>query len=153
LRTGTDFEFVPYDPNRPLADQRAGLIGEYNGIAAASKGNPVPIWTDTRSGNQDTYVGVAQSVSLEEYYSMLLRKPMLIRPNPVRDYAVLEFELERTKDLTINIYNTMGNPVKKIYSGMLSKGLHRLNIETNSLPGGVYFLIGGGQMAKFVVLK
>jgi len=153
LRAGSDFEFVPYDPNRPLADQRAGLIGEYNGIAAASKGNPVPIWTDTRSGNQDTYVGVVQNVGLEEYYSMLLRKPVVIRPNPVRDYAVVEFELKKTQDLTLTIYNSMGNLVKMAYSGIINEGLNRLNIETNSLPRGVYFLVGVGQRTKFVVLK
>lgn len=38
----------------PLESTRAGLIGEYSGVAVRN-GRIHPVWTDTRNGDQDTY--------------------------------------------------------------------------------------------------
>jgi hypothetical protein len=50
---------VSSDPSQADIDRlgRAGLIGEYIGIAMAG-GYPFPLWTDTRNGHQDCYVGL-----------------------------------------------------------------------------------------------
>ncbi|MEZ4655545.1 MAG: hypothetical protein R3E12_18650 [Candidatus Eisenbacteria bacterium] len=41
---------------------RAGLIGEYSGIAAL-QGKVYTVWTDTRRGNQDTYASYFPAVT------------------------------------------------------------------------------------------
>jgi len=46
---------VSSDPN---AGTRAGLIGEYIGLAAHSASRAHPVWTDMRGGDQDTYTAV-----------------------------------------------------------------------------------------------
>jgi hypothetical protein len=50
---------VSSDPSQAALDTmgRAGLIGEYIGLAM-SGGYPYPLWTDTRNGHQDCYVGL-----------------------------------------------------------------------------------------------
>lgn len=46
---------VSSDPNAGL---RAGLIGEYIGLASSGAGRVHPVWTDMCEGNQDTYTAI-----------------------------------------------------------------------------------------------
>ncbi|MGB9721308.1 MAG: T9SS type A sorting domain-containing protein [bacterium] len=153
LRIGFDYNISPYDPNKPLVDQRAGLIGEYNGLAAASKGNPIPIWTDTRNGNQDTYVGVMENIGLQEHYGKLMTNPVVLMANPVHNYIFLELNLKQEKNAALKFYNSQGNLVKQINTGTLTAGSHRLKIDISSLGNGVYFMTVGNVQRKIVIVK
>lgn len=153
LRAGSFANFEPYDPNKPLVDQRAGLIGEYNGLAAASKGNPIPIWTDTRNGNQDTYVGVVQNVGLEEYYRMQKKILFSIKPNPATKNISLEFNLIESRTITFNIYNSAGQIVKSINEGNLKSGNHKIDLDLSLFSEGVYFVKGEGINGKFTLIR
>ncbi|MCX7995560.1 MAG: hypothetical protein N3A65_07310 [candidate division WOR-3 bacterium] len=153
LRAGSTFEFEPYDPTRPLVDQRAGLIGEYNGLAAASKGNPIPVWTDTRNGNQDTYAGVRENVGIKEFIEaerLLLPKTVTML---VSENILLEFNLKVDRVVIFKIYNSCGQLVKKIETKRLNPGNHRMSIDLSSLSKGVYFIRGEGISGKFVLLQ
>jgi len=66
------------------------------------------------------------------------------RPNPVDNYTEIEFTINQSIDLTITIYNLIGEPVKVIARGRYPKGTHRTiwraDDETGSLvPNGIYF--------------
>ncbi|MEO0185397.1 MAG: hypothetical protein ABIL20_06335 [candidate division WOR-3 bacterium] len=154
LRIGFDQkDILPYDPNKPLVDQRAGLIGEYNGIAAASKGNPVPIWTDTRNGNQDTYVGVVENVGLQEHCARTTENALVLRTNPVTKCVFLELNLKRKQNTILKFYNSQGRLVKKINLGILNPGCHKFKIDLSCLAEGVYFVSMGGVQGKFVLVN
>jgi hypothetical protein len=60
--------------------ERAGLIGEYIGLACANS-HPYPLWTDTRNGNQDCYLGL---------HSDLIR-PSIYRVDLDDNHAVLSW--------------------------------------------------------------
>uniref|UniRef100_A0A7C4XLV4 T9SS type A sorting domain-containing protein n=1 Tax=candidate division WOR-3 bacterium TaxID=2052148 RepID=A0A7C4XLV4_UNCW3 len=65
-------------------------------------------------------------------------------PNPVDNYTEIEFTLGEPLDLTLTIYNLIGEPVKVLARGRFNKGTHILawhadDENGNLVPNGVYF--------------
>lgn len=66
------------------------------------------------------------------------------QPNPVDNYTEIGFFINQPLDLTITIYNLIGEPVKVIARGRFSKGPHQViwnadDEKGNMVPNGVYF--------------
>jgi hypothetical protein len=66
------------------------------------------------------------------------------RPNPVDNYTEIEFTLNQSLNLTITVYNLIGEPVKVLSKGLYPKGVHRViwhaeDERGNLVPNGVYF--------------
>ncbi len=131
----------PVDPRQPLAGYFAGHIGEYNGLAAASPRNIVPVWTDTREGNQDTYVGVWEQSRVEEKRTIAFGPKMSISPNPAVNSISINFEVESAGHYSLILYDGLGRKIQPIFKGFLENGPHQFKVEHLSrLPGGVYFI-------------
>ncbi len=65
-------------------------------------------------------------------------------PNPVDDYTEIEFILSQPLNLTLTIYNLIGEPVKVLARGNFSEGRHKViwhaeDERGNLMPNGVYF--------------
>jgi hypothetical protein len=65
-------------------------------------------------------------------------------PNPVDNYTEIEFSVGQFLDLTITVYNLIGEPVKVIARGRFPKGTHRViwhavDERGNLVPNGIYF--------------
>uniref|UniRef100_A0A7C4XEW9 T9SS type A sorting domain-containing protein n=1 Tax=candidate division WOR-3 bacterium TaxID=2052148 RepID=A0A7C4XEW9_UNCW3 len=133
LHAGSRGKIEPYDHNRPLADQRAGLIGEYNGLAGASKDNVVPIWTDTRLGNQDTYVGVVENPGILKKNTHKLPGKVAIFPTVARSGSAIKCNLNSGDGIELDIFDASGSLIQPIFN----KNLHGLVIK--GLRSGVYF--------------
>lgn len=153
LTAGPEKQIEPYDPTKPLVGQRAGLIGEYNGLAAASKGNPISIWTDTRNGNQDTYVGVVENIGVSENNFKIASGKFVIKTNPVNHYLLVELNLDHSENVVFNIYNALGQMVKQVNAGYFETGIHKLNIDTSKFRDGIYFITTGSGKGRFVLVK
>ena len=66
-------------------------------------------------------------------------------PNPFNNRTKIRINLPSNDQVTVKIYNTTGQLVKMLYSGILQKGKHQLiwdgtNNSGLSLPSGIYFL-------------
>ena len=84
LFDGEDERWQPETP-RPFA----GHLGEYIGICAWDSTRVYPLWTDTRLGNQDAFVGVPDTLTgLFEAGRVRRAGPVLaVEPNPFCGYA------------------------------------------------------------------
>ncbi|UCG91833.1 MAG: T9SS type A sorting domain-containing protein [candidate division WOR-3 bacterium] len=65
-------------------------------------------------------------------------------PNPVDNYTEIEFTINQPLDLTITVYNLIGEPVKAVARGYYTRGTHRVlwhadDEQGNLVPNGVYF--------------
>lgn len=97
---------------------RAGLLGEYIGVTASSLDDIHPIWTDTRYGHQDAFVGVRDtaSPSVHEYgrnhgTNVLLR----IEPNPAMKKTVINITTHYSialSDAVLKIFDLSGRTIK-----------------------------------------
>jgi len=61
-------------------------------------------------------------------------------PNPVKENFTLEFELAEAADMNISISNALGQTIREIQNGNMNAGSHQLNISSNELPNGTYFV-------------
>ncbi len=124
---------------------RSGLIGEYICVTASSINDIHQIWTDTRLGNQDVFVGVADTTQpgIAEVYSDHSKSPLLnILSNPgsknIR-FQVLSNETS-VKRVPIKIYDTTGRLVDKFYALVNNTIIwDRKDKNGNYLRPGVYF--------------
>jgi len=78
-----------------------------------------------------------------------------VYPNPFEELFTLEFFLEETSEVTIELYDVMGRIVKPINKSILINGTHKIDIDTE-LNKGVYFIkldIDGDLYQKMLIKK
>ncbi len=59
-------------------------------------------------------------------------------PNPFNPSTVLNFNLPVESEVTLSVYNSIGEIVKVIANGMFQAGSHNLNFNASDLPSGIY---------------
>lgn len=132
-------------------------------------------WYDYLNGGTITATGTAQSFTLQpgEFHIFLNRNltnavvtpvtglpnpgdrlSATVFPNPVKNSVVLDLYVPQTGLVSINIVNSAGQSLLSVFSGILTKGTHRLQLESkiNNLPAGTY-LIRVESLNRFVVKK
>lgn len=65
-------------------------------------------------------------------------------PNPFNPSTVIRFEIPERQQVTINIFNALGETVKELYEGELPKGVNEItwfavDKFSSAVPSGVYF--------------
>lgn len=83
-------------------------------------------------------------------------------PNPFNPSTVLNFGLPVESEVTLSVYNSIGELVKVVANGMFQAGSHNLNFNASDLPSGIYFYsisakgsdgVEFVQTAKMLLLK
>lgn len=85
--------------------------------------------------------------NLEEYYGIegeLFPSNAVfintISPNPTSDNVEVEVKLFETTSLTLKIYNSFGQMLRRESIGRVDRGLHRRSFSFKDMPKGVYFI-------------
>ncbi len=73
-------------------------------------------------------VGIATSYKLEQNF-----------PNPFNPATVISYSLPKAANVTVKIYNLLGQEVRTLVSQMQSAGNHQVAFDASSLNSGVYF--------------
>jgi len=78
-------------------------------------------------------------------------------PNPFNNSTVISFRLARPAEISLNVYNVLGQRVADLHSGYLNTGFHSFQWTGDSAPSGVYFykLTAGAnsEVKKMTLLK
>lgn len=78
-------------------------------------------------------------------------------PNPFNPSTLISFNLKENSDVSIKIFNAIGQEMTTLINKYFSAGTHTINFDANNLPAGVYYyqIIAGGftQTKKMIVLK
>lgn len=80
--------------------------------------------------------------NIEESKTIILTNGVLkVAPNPFRTRTLITLSLERNSAVHLDLLNSTGRIIGKIYSGQLNKGTHRINYNLNKkFPAGHYFI-------------
>lgn len=120
-------------------------------------------WYDYLNGGTFTATGGAQNMTLQpgEYHVYLNRNlvnavttPVTnnntpgnqllasVYPNPAQPSSILAVDVPQTGKVQVDLMNTVGQKIKTIFSGTLSRGKHgiQLSDKINNLPAGTYLL-------------
>lgn len=61
-------------------------------------------------------------------------------PNPVRSAYTVEVAMPQSGNVTISLYNSMGQFISTVYKGFLQKGERQVPMQKPAMPTGAYFL-------------
>jgi plastocyanin len=83
-----------------------------------------------------------------------------VSPNPMRDDATLEFQLEHSTDVTVSVYDVTGRRVRDLFRGPLPQGEQTFRWDgrdgdSKALPNGMYVMRlehSGGTVSTRVAL-
>jgi hypothetical protein len=59
-------------------------------------------------------------------------------PNPFNPSTTIAYSVPETQDVTLSVFNTNGQLVKTLVSGMVERGAHKVVFDASSLSSGVY---------------
>jgi len=62
-------------------------------------------------------------------------------PNPVVDFAQLEYSIPAPCQVSLKIYNMMGSEIITLMEGVKSKGHHELTWNSGDIPPGLYLCV------------
>lgn len=137
--------------------------GDYTGIQKKYN-EPCAVWSVGTFATDQNQYGVwvseirssgnacASSVGIDEVQTMSFE----LYPNPTVEYTTIQFELNQSQVVTVELFDITGRPVRVLYQDKAKKGKNRLRLGTNILARGQYILsIRGedGQIAAKKIVK
>ncbi len=81
------------------------------------------------------------TTGVEKQMPVMPRKTSLRQnyPNPFNPRTTISLYLENKSFIELDVYNTIGEKIRHIFSGEMSGGEHRFNFDGQSLASGVYY--------------
>jgi hypothetical protein len=76
-----------------------------------------------------------------DYHAALPRDPVLFQnyPNPFNPGTLIRWSLPARSDVTLTVFNTLGQKVALLVSETEERGYHQANFDGSGLASGVYF--------------
>ncbi|MEI8202073.1 MAG: T9SS type A sorting domain-containing protein [Bacteroidota bacterium] len=77
-------------------------------------------------------------------------------PNPCRDFTKIEVNLIKSANLSVEIYNMVGQKIMQVNKGFANPGINHVTINTSSLCSGVYFYTvkaGNNTITKKLIVE
>jgi hypothetical protein len=126
----------------------------------------VPFTLDIRSDDYSYWIDVTDDttfsivVGIEQQKGKQIPKEFSLYqnyPNPFNPSTSIEFDLPKTSEVTLNIFNILGEEVATLISGRLSAGSYSYDWDASGFASGVYLyhLTAGDFIAtkKLILLK
>jgi hypothetical protein len=80
------------------------------------------------------------------------RIALSVFPNPAVDRAVAHFQLTRSQQVTLDVFDLLGRRLGHRDLGLLSAGEHEANLDVRQLPPGIYIVrLSGDAGARATV--
>lgn len=119
--------------------------GDYTGTTRKHNSTNPSIWMNgmfaNASNTWDTWVAEihANQVGINE--NKKEEEKLKVYPNPVFESFSIEFTLETTTPLTIEVKDVAGKVVKQLFAGKANQGLNHFSFNKANLAAGTYFLV------------
>lgn len=62
-------------------------------------------------------------------------------PNPFNGSTKIKYEINKSENISLNIYNLKGNKISEIYTGFKPVGKYEYDFSSENLSSGIYFVI------------
>ena len=132
------------DPNFPVATNIYDTPGSAEAVlSVGSDIYVVDAWGIIRLTAQSTIDLVDTSIAPQLPTTTEL---LLICPNPANSIMSIRYQLIKTTDIRLEIYNILGQKIRTLFEGVQNFGIHHIewdgtNQSRENVPSGVYFMI------------
>jgi len=100
-------------------------------------------------------IGTIWTTGVNEPKGSFYSPKVTVYPNPVKGLSSVEFNLDNTSNVAVDIYNALGQKLIRLKEGTLTSGNHVLYFDATEVPNGLYFVSvnvdGSNSMSKFIV--
>jgi serine protease AprX len=95
--------------------------------------------------------------SIDDSKNNLLLLNLSIKPNPVSEYAIINYSIIRDGQVLIEIYDILGNKVQTLIDNYNEAGQHSVLFKAEVLPELIYFcqmkFLNEVKTVKIVVIR
>jgi len=136
--------------------------GQSGDVTLAANGNSVNLSGNT-SGDEwnfapDKIISVVNTSAIVDQLDRSPKSFVLQQnyPNPFNPKTVISYQLSVHSQVSLNIYNIIGQRISTLVDRPQSAGSYSVNFEANNLPSGTYFYTlraGSKVQSKRMVLK
>lgn len=129
-------------------------VGDYSFIIECTDDD-----SPANSDSQNYTVTIGPAVGIEDDITSIPQSFELIGnyPNPFNAATSISFRLPNSGNISLRIYNVLGQQVANIHEGQLNAGLHTFYWNAEDAPSGVYLYKlsaeNGSQIKKMTLLK
>lgn len=118
-------------------------------------------WANTFNGEQDIYYTFIEDPVATGCHTLQPNIPGEFKlyqnyPNPFNPTTTIKYNLHKSNDVTLKIYNLIGQELETLVNGFQTAGKHEINWQPNGLPSGIYFYrlqSGEFSQAKKLILQ
>lgn len=117
----------------------SGVAGQF---AVGTLTNAVP-GSNSQNLNQGFWVPEPKNVTSVDDQPVTFNKDFFNYPNPVNNSTTFEFNLQESANITLKVYDMVGNVVKTVFDGFQYAGNNKVSWDTKNeaglaLPSGSY---------------
>jgi hypothetical protein len=152
---------ISFDADLTDRDERDGARGMNRFLRM---GDLPALWRDSKSFKMRGHIVETRAkvgVSIDEDLAQNIRPYDVYLsqnyPNPFNPSTQIEFYLPNAGELSLEVYNLLGQKVATVTNGFYSSGMHSVTFDASALSSGVYVytLKSGQQMhsRKFTLIK
>lgn len=86
---------------------------------------------------------LAENIVVSAEENVIIPKSISVNnfPNPFNSSTIVRYTLPEADEISLDLYNTVGEKIKSIYDGYKLAGEYEIHLDANSLSSGVYFII------------
>ncbi len=107
----------------------------------AGQGSVLVKFKAINNGGNDMYIdNVTIGTVATEITEQSSNNQFSVYPNPFSDKTSLTLNLEYNENVTVNIYNSIGQMVYSINKGQMNQGTNKIELNNESLSNGIYFI-------------
>lgn len=143
----TEQQVINYSNNHSITYPEAAMGGSIASLYGVTYQPDYRIICPDKSFHTTTNWNVVDS-KVQECQSLLSandidngKAQLKLFPNPAQDEAHLNFNLENNTEVSISLFNQLGQQVKTFNQGILNSGEQTLTLDLASISAGVYSLV------------
>lgn len=139
-----------FDPHVGWPNQNK--MGDYFHMISDNSGAHLA-WTNTLNGEEDVYYGFINPWFVGVDDNTQKDFSFINYPNPTSGKTTLRYNIDKSENVNITVYNIYGNVVSIVANETQQAGMHNIVFDASNLARGVYFCkLSAGQKAETIKL-